>query len=234
MQAVLLTTCGGLTSGDRTHVAIELETGAQATLTTQAAEKLYRAVPDEPEATIEVGLQVAEKAWAEWLAQETIVFNGARLRREFRVDMAQTGRMLATESLVLGRAAMGEQFNSGSIHDAWRIRRAGRLIWADALHLTATGRITELLAAPFGFGTAVAYATVIYVGEDADLHLEPVRSVLGNCGVEGGATTFDGLLLTRLLSADAAAVRRAVIAVVGRIRQRAAALPERLPRVWYC
>jgi urease accessory protein len=231
-QAVLLTTSGGLTGGDRTRISIEVGDGARAVLTTQAAEKLYRALPDEPETAIQVQLRVAEGAWAEWLAQETIVFNGARLRREIRVDLARTARLLATESLVLGRVAMGERFDSGSVHDAWRIRRAGRLIWADALHLQ--GQIPALLAAPFGFGTAVAYATVVYVGEDAEARLQDVRSLPAGCGVHSGATVFDGMLLTRLLSCDAAALRRAVMQVVARIRQCAAGLPAQLPRVWYC
>jgi urease accessory protein len=232
MQAVLLTTSGGLTGGDRTQVTIEVEEGARAVLTTQAAEKLYRSVPYEPETAIQVQLRVAQDAWAEWLPQEAIVFNGARLRREIRVDLARTARLLATESLVLGRVAMGERFDSGSIHDAWRIRRAGRLIWADALHLH--GAIPELLSAPFGFGTAVAYATVVYVGDDAEARLQDVRLLLAEGGVHAGATAFDGMLLTRFLSADAAALRRKVMQVVARIRHCAAGLPAQLPRVWYC
>ncbi|MEJ0005802.1 MAG: urease accessory protein UreD [Steroidobacteraceae bacterium] len=45
LQAVLLTTSGGLTGGDRTRVEFSVGTHARATLTTQAAEKLYRALP---------------------------------------------------------------------------------------------------------------------------------------------------------------------------------------------
>jgi urease accessory protein len=228
-QAVLLTTSGGLTGGDRTSVAIDVRRGAQATVTTQAAEKLYRALPEDPETMIQVGMNVAAGGWAEWLAQETIVFAGARLRRDFRADVDPTARLLATETLVLGRTAMGERFETGSIHDSWQIRRGGRLIWADALHLEA-----EMLAAPFGFGTAVACSNVVYVGDDAAAHLGGVRELLSKCRVPAAATAFDGLLLTRLLCDDAAALRVAVVALVAGIRQLVAALPPKLPRVWYC
>jgi urease accessory protein len=231
-QAVLLTTSGGLTGGDRTDVQIGVRPGAQATVTTQAAEKLYRALPQDPETAIRVGMRVDAGGWGEWLAQETIVFEGARLRREFRAEVAPTARLLATETLVLGRTAMGERFETGLIHDTWQIRRAGRLIWADALHLD--GDIAAVLAAPFGFGTAVACSNVVYVAEDAAARLAGVRELLGKCRVQAAATAFDGLLLTRLLSDDAAALRAAVIALVGEIRELAAALPARLPRVWYC
>ena len=211
---------------------IEIRRDARATVTTQAAEKLYRALAQDPDTTIQVRMKVAAGGWAEWLAQETIVFEGARLRRDFHADVDPTARLLATETLVLGRTAMGERFETGLIHDSWRIRRAGRLVWADALHLE--GDITEMLAAPFGFGTAVACSNVVYVGEDAAARLPQVRELLGNCRVPAAATAFDGLLLTRLLSDDAAALRAAVVALVGGIRQLTAALAPRLPRVWYC
>ena len=228
----MLTTSGGLTGGDRTEVHIEVRRDARATVTTQAAEKLYRALARDPDTTIQVRMKVAAGGWAEWLAQETIVFEGARLRRDFHADVDPAARLLATETLVLGRTAMGERFQTGLIHDSWRIRRAGRLVWADALHLE--GDITEMLAAPFGFGTAVACSNVVYVGEDAAARLPQVRELLGNCRVPAAATAFDGLLLTRLLSDDAAALRAAVVALVGGIRQLTAALAPRLPRVWYC
>jgi len=231
-QAVLLTTCGGLTGGDRTDVQIGVGQGARVTVTTQAAEKLYRALPADPETRIQVGVRVDADGWAEWLAQETIVFEGARLRREFEADLAPSARLLATETLVLGRTAMGERFRTGSIHDSWRVRRAGRLVWADALRLDT--EITTVLSAPFGFGTAIACSNIVYVGADAAARLGEVRERLAECRVQAAATAFDGVLLIRMLSDDAAALRAAVIALVGGIRQLAAALPARLPRVWYC
>src|SRR4029453_19030832 len=45
-QAVLLTTSGGVTGGDSLAMAIEVEAGAEAVATTQAAEKIYRAAKD--------------------------------------------------------------------------------------------------------------------------------------------------------------------------------------------
>ncbi len=63
------------------------------------------------------------------------MFNGARLRRSFSAELAPGSRMLAVESIVFGREAMGEEFCMGLLHDSWRIRRAGHLIWADTLRL---------------------------------------------------------------------------------------------------
>jgi urease accessory protein len=232
LQAVLLTTSGGLTGGDRTRVSVSVEPSARATVTTQAAEKIYRALPDTGDAVVQVEMRVGDGAWAEWLAQETIVFEGSRLRRLFTADVAATGRLLAVESIVFGRTAMGEFFNSGMLHDAWRISRAGRLIWADALHLD--GDIQRLRGMPFGFGTSVACSTILYAGADAPQQLVEARRLLSDCGLPCGATSLDGIMLVRIMADDASELRAAVMKLIAGIRQAAASLPAQLPRVWHC
>ncbi|HEY6923938.1 MAG TPA: urease accessory protein UreD [Steroidobacteraceae bacterium] len=231
-QAVLLTTSGGLTGGDRTNVAVTIGPGAQATLTTQAAEKIYRALPGTGDARVQVQIQVGPGAWAEWLAQETIVFEGSRLRRHFAADVAPGGRLLAVESIVFGRTAMGEHFDTGLLHDAWRMSRGGKLIWADALHLE--GDVRQLRSAPFGFGTSVACSTVIYVGTDATQQLDEARRILSQYPLSCGATSLDGVMIARIMADDAVQLRSAVMQLIARLRQAAATLPARLPRVWHC
>ena len=232
IQSVLLTTSGGLTGGDRTQVGIEVGAHAQATLTTQAAEKIYRALPDTGDALVRVDMRVSEGAWAEWLAQETIVFEGSRLRRLFAADVAATGRLLAVESIVFGRTAMGESFDTGLLHDAWRISRGGRLVWADALHLE--GDVRSQRSAPLGFGANLACSTVLYAGADAPQQLLEARKLLDQCSLPCGATSLDGIMLVRIMAPAAAELRAAVMSLIGGIRQSAASLPARLPRVWYC
>lgn len=231
-QAVLLTTSGGLTGGDRIRLAVDVADGARATVTTQAAEKVYRPLPTDESVSIQVSFKVGVGGWGEWLGQETILFANARVRRLFEASVAPDARLLAVESLVFGRIAMGERFDRGLLHDAWRIRRGQRLIWADAIHLD--GNVAHTRAAPYGFGTGVASATVVYVGPDANQYIGDVRRVLDDHGGIGTATAFDGLLVARLLAEDAASLRAAVISVAGGIRNWAAGLPRRLPQVWYC
>jgi urease accessory protein len=232
LQAVLLTTTGGLTGADRTRVEFNVGADARATLTTQAAEKLYRAVPGSPPAECAVALTAGANAWCEWLAQETILFNGAHLRRSFCADLAPGARMLAVESIVFGRQAMGEDLRAGMLHDSWRIRCAGRLKWADTLRLE--GDIGALRRAPFGFGDAIAVATLVFAAQDAGELLEPVRAVLEDGAGESGVTLLDDLLLIRLLDSDALRLRLRVIRLAGLIRHSAAGISRALPRVWHC
>jgi urease accessory protein len=232
LQAVLLTTSGGLTGGDRTSVEFNVAADARATLTTQAAEKLYRALPGTAAVECTVSLTAGANAWCEWLAQETILFDGAHLRRSFSADLAPGARMLAVESIVLGRQAMGEELRVGMLHDSWRIRCAGRLAWADAMRLE--GDIAGLRRAPFGFGNAVAVATLVFAAADAGELLEPVRAVLEDAAEESGVTLLDGLLIIRLLDADALRLRSRVVALAGLIRHTAAGISRALPKVWHC
>ncbi|HJQ60208.1 MAG TPA: urease accessory protein UreD, partial [Vineibacter sp.] len=121
--AVFITMSGGLADGDRLRLAARCEAGATATATTQAAEKIYRASANAQDCTIDVALDVASGAALEWLPQETILFDGARLRRRTVADVASGGRLLACEMVVLGRIASGERFTSGLLIDSWRVRR---------------------------------------------------------------------------------------------------------------
>jgi urease accessory protein len=228
--AVLVTTSGGLVAGDRLSIAVEIGPEARLHATAQAAEKVYRS--EGAETRVDIDLVAAERAWLEWLPPETILFDGARLRRHARVSLAAGAGFLGGEILVLGRTARGERMNSGLVHDAWEIRREGRLVWADAFHLA--GDLPKITADPACLDGAVALATLILADASAAAMLAPARAAIAAAGVRGGATIpAEGVLVARWLSADAAALRRAYAAVAGKLRQRARGLPAELSRLWH-
>src|SRR5215469_5735465 len=78
-EAVLVTTSGGVTDGDSLKMSVEVGSGARAVAATQAAEKIYRDAGTDGHCAIDVALGVDESAGLDWLPQETIVFQGARL-----------------------------------------------------------------------------------------------------------------------------------------------------------
>jgi urease accessory protein len=225
--AALLTTSGGLAGGDRLSLAVRLEEGARAVVTTAAAEKVYRSLG--PDAVASVTLAAGDGAWLEWLPQETILFDGARFVRRIAAELAPGARLLAAETLVFGRAARGERFTRGLLHESWRLCRGGRLAWADALRLE--GDVACQLAAPAAFDGARALATAVYLGEDAAALLEPARA-LAEAG-EGAASLVNGVLLARFLAADAQVVRQALARYVAGLRREAGGLPPALPRLWH-
>jgi urease accessory protein len=221
--AVLVTTSGGLTGGDRIAIDVEAGPGAAITVTTQAAEKIYRC--DEADCTVRVRLDAAAGASIEWLAQETILFDGAQLDRAVEVDLAPDSRLLAIESVVLGRGAMGERYSRGRLRDAWRVRRGGRPLWIDAF---ALDDVEMERSAPFGLGDAQAYATILLVALDADRQRDAARGLIADSNVKGGASVFDGMLIIRLFAADAMRLRAIVMAIGSLLRGAA------MPRVWSC
>lgn len=225
--AVCANTSGGLVGGDRASIDVTAGERSAVTITAQAAEKVYRSIG--PDTCIDNRLLAQDDAWLEWLPQETIVFDRARLRRTMRIDLEGTARVLAGEMLIFGRVARGERVTSGLVRDAWEIRRNGRLIWADALHLEED--VARVLANPACFGDARVYATMLYVGPDSAAQLEAMREHGLEAG--GAATCIGSVLLTRWLSADPAAVRRAFGKAWCTMRQQTRGLPAALPRIWH-
>ncbi len=220
-QAVLITTSGGVTGGNSLKMAIEVGPGASAVATSQAAEKIYRAARGGGHCAIDVGVTVGEGAQLEWLPQETIVFQGARLKRRTVAEVGPGGALLACEMVVLGRAASGERFVSGLLLNSWSVRRGGRLVWTDAL------KVEGETPQGAGFGAANALATVIGVWDEPQPRFEQARSLLAEArDVRAGVTLVNGVVVARLLG-EATAVRAATIRFLTGFRGR------RLPRVWH-
>ncbi len=218
-EAVLLNTAGGVTGGDRFDARIEAAPHTALTVTTQTAERLYRSTGDD--GRIANTLSLGAGARLDWLPQETILFEGARLRRTLTVHMPGDATLLAIEPLVLGRAAMGERVIKGSLHDAWRVHRDGVPVYADALRLG--GDIETLIAAPGTFGGRIACASLLYVAADAPDRLGAVRDTLDeNCA----ASAWNGLLAARIVADSGAMLRRALERTVECLRDGP------LPKVW--
>jgi urease accessory protein len=220
LEAVLINTAGGLTGGDRMSWRAQVGTGAALTLSTQACEKVYRA--RDGEAQVQVSLEVGQGARLDWLPQETILFNGGALARRLEADLAPDARLLVVEAVILGRTAMGETVQWGAIADRWRIRREGRLIFADDLRLD--GPVAELAARPPVLAGGAAFASILLAAPDAARFLAPLRQAIGPMG---GASAFDGKLFCRLAAVSGEHMRKTLLSALAILRDG-----EPCPRVW--
>lgn len=229
LTAVLITTAGGLTGGDRLKLSVTVDEGAAALCTPQAAEKIYRS-PDDSAAAIDLSLEIAADAALEWLPQEMILFDGARLQRRISVALHADSRLLAGDITVFGRTARGERFSHGSLFDRWQVRRDGRLVWTDATRLA--GDTLATLDHPAGFAGAVAQGVILYQGPDAVGARDRLRALSDHeAGCDWGATVIDGLLLVRLLDSDAARLRRQFAHLWSALRPGFGLRPA-MPRLW--
>ena len=231
IQAVVVTTSGGLVGGDRLEVEVRLDPGAAAHVTASAAEKVYRSLG--PTSVVRQALAVGAGAMLEVLPPETILFDGARLRRRTRVDLAPGASFLGGDIVVLGRRARGERLTRGFLREAWEVWRDGSLAWGDALHLE--GDVAGIIADPACFDGAAAFATMILAAPRRDLAslVEAARAARCADGVRAGVTAVAGLLVARWLATDALALRRAYADLACRLRSEALGLPPRLPRIWH-
>ena len=157
LDAVIVNTGGGMTGGDRFALAVNVGAGADVSVTTAAAEKIYRSLG--PDTVLDLNLTVASGGRLTWLPQETILFDRARLRRKIDVDLAPDASLLLAEASIFGRSAMGETVRSGSFSDRWRVRVGGSLVFADAIRLD--GAIARSLAAPAAAVGGAAVASVL-------------------------------------------------------------------------
>ncbi len=221
-ECVLVNTGGGMAGGDSYEGDFALDAGADAVVTTQAAEKIYRS--QGPATRVSSRITMAAGSSLTWCPQEAILFARGSLSRTLDVEMAADARLIACESLYFGRAAMGESLDEASLRDRWRVRRDGRLIFAEDVRLE--GAVAATLARPAIGGGARAAATVLMVAPDAAQRLDAAREAMAERPCEWGMSALDGMLIARLLSPDAAALRSALAGLVTHLSGRA------LPRSW--
>jgi urease accessory protein len=225
--AVTLNTSGGVAGGDRLASRIALAAGAQATIASQAAERVYRALPASPPSLVRTSIDLAPGAALDYLPQETILFDGCALDRRLEIALHGDAWFLGVETLVFGRAAMGEQLRQARLADTIRLRHDGRLLLHDAIRLD--GNVAAALDRPAVGAGARVVTTLIHAAPDAAARLEPLRDALALPGVEAGVSAWDNLLIARLAAPDGACQRRAVVAGLAALRDG-----RPLPRVWLC
>lgn len=227
-EAVLVNTAGGIAGGDRLEYVVTAQNGASIAVTTQAAERVYRALSDP--ARIETKLHVSDGARLAWLPQETIVFNSARLRRETEVDVSDGAELLALEWLVLGRAAHGEQMTRGFISDSWRVKKSGRLIWADTLRITDD--LFSQLHRNALLSTCSCVGTLIYFGRDLEARLELLREIVAGLACRSGVTLVGGVAVVRFAAEASLDLRNALRAFLRQFGRDFGPHPFRVPKMW--
>jgi len=221
LSAVFVNTAGGVAGGDRFGIEIAAGEGTRLSVTTAAAEKIYRV--EGPAAQLDISLKAAAAAHIAWLPQETILFDRARVSRRIDIDLADSASLLLCEIVVFGRTAMGERMLSGEFTDRWRLSRGGRLVFAENIRLD--GDIGEKLGRAAVARGGVAIGTALIVPGDEAL-VERIRELTTSFGGEVGISSWNGFAMARFCAQDAGKLRADMMAVLGRASGQA------LPRLW--
>lgn len=221
LEAILINTAGGITGGDDFKVDATAGAGSELTLTTQAAERAYRAQQGQV-GRLATNLSVAENARLDWLPQETILYDGCALQRSLDVVLAPSARFLMVEPVLFGRRAMGEHVHDILFNDQISIRQGGDVLYRDGVSLQ--GDVAAMLDRPAIAGGARAMASIVMIAPDAEGHIRPLRDMLSATG--GVSLLRPGVLVARLLAADGFDLRRHLVPILDRLTQ------NNLPQSW--
>jgi urease accessory protein len=219
LEAVTMNIGGGIAGGDSLTTDINLRPGARVSISSQAAERVYRALAEPARITTRINL--AGGAHLNHLPQETILFDSFALHRTLEINMAEDATYLGVESLIFGRQAMGETIQTGCLDDQITLRRGETLILQDMTRLH--GNIAAQLARKAVGNGAMAAASLIYAAPDVTERLPALRTAL--TGNHAGASAFEGIIFARILAPSAISLRKCVVAALH-------ACGAVLPKVW--
>jgi urease accessory protein len=226
---VLLNTAGGLTGNDVIRWSATAHTDSRLSITTAACEKLYRT--HGPQARQDTTLRIEKGARLDWLPQETIVFDGAALKRSLTVHAAADASTLLVESFVLGRRAMQESVVSLNLEDQWRIFRDDRLLHAEALRLVFNAGSDAQQASMLHQYSAIATVLLVapYPMETLTLLAERIRRLIPHdrSSLTAAASAMDHRLVIRALANSGLSLRQFLIPCIEQLNDGIA-----IPQVW--
>jgi urease accessory protein len=214
---------GGVVAGDCLTININAEVDSAALVTTPAAGKFYRS--DGKQARQLISLFVAKNATLEWLPQETIIYEGARVATELHLELAAEARFIGWEILALGRPAANEGFTSGEMGMNWQIFRDGTLIYRERLMIDA-----QAFAANWGLNGHSACGTLFASPAYAE-QLGAVQQLVGDSAGRG-VTLIDDLLICRALDSRADRIRGFFQQVWRTLRPDVIQREACAPRIW--
>ena len=221
MEAVIINTAGGITGGDEFVTQITANDHAKISVTTQAAERIYRS-PDFTLGSMQTRLYAKPNAQLYWLPQETILFEGSRLYRRLEAEVAEDSKFLMVEPLIFGREASGESLKSCHLDDSVCITTGKKPIYIDRIKLS--GDITSILKRPAVANGGRAMASIILVDPRAKETLAGINALLPSSA--GASLLADNILVVRLLCADSSALRNALLPILKHLTHNA------IPKNW--
>ncbi|WP_342248335.1 urease accessory protein UreD [Pseudomonas sp. OTU2001] len=212
---------GGIVAGDRLELDIQLEPGSHALLTMPGASKFYRSIG--PTARLAQRFHLAAGSTLEWLPQDSIFFSGARASLDSRFTLEPGARLLAWETLCLGRPVMNERFDHGALDSRLHIELPDEVGLHERLRVEG-GRLDKLGGHPL-------LATFCAAPADQAV-LDLVRPLLDEMVNPAGATLLGSLLVIRVLDHDNQHLQRTLQRLWHVLRPAVLGLPACPPRIW--
>jgi urease accessory protein len=217
---------GGVVGGDRLQLAVTVESGAHALITTPASAKFYRS--QGATAQQQQRLCVKDGAVLEYLPQDTILFDACQVSTTTRVDLTAAAKFAGWEILCQGRPASGEKFSHGQCRQAYEMYREGKPLVIERTHLQGN---TQLQSAKWGLANYPVLGTMLVSDANAQL-LEQARQIHVDCAALFSATLINGVLVCRYLGYQGIEARECFAQVWAAIRPQWIGREACRPRIW--
>lgn len=223
-HAIMIHPPGGVVGGDRLAVKVVAGPAAHAFLTSPGAAKWYRA--NGKLSSQEVRIEAGPGAAVEWMPQESIFFNDARVQLTHQVELAADASYISSEILCFGRSAAGERFDRGAIGQHTQIRRGGKLVWWEQGAMRGGSAAMDSV---LGLNGASVCATLIGVGKPLP---RPLLEAMRALDPALAVSQVKSVLVARYLCGDSEQARRVITAAWQTLRPHLLGCAAPVPRIW--
>ena len=233
---------GGLVSGDRLEISVELDQSARVQMTTPGAGKVYRARQAGAVQEQVNLLRVGAGSMLEWFPQECIVFDSADARLSTEVHLEPSSTFSGWELVSLGLPASKQAFTRGSIGQKLEILESGRPVLVETLRIDQD----DAAFLQSGVGLQGCPVTGLFIagpfrnpGSTPELlkqlrelsdEYKPIDSVRSRCHT--AVTLVNDFILCRYLGTCSWQARQFFMAAWSRTRPVLNSRPVCAPRIW--
>jgi urease accessory protein len=220
---------GGVVGGDQLELHVNFKSNSKGMVSTPAATKFYRS--ENRLASQNQIIHLSEGSEAEWLPQETLFFNHAKVKNTLKFELDGSDcKLIAWDIVGLGRPASGEGFEFGELSQTLELWLAGKLIFLDRLRLMPNQRVINSSA---GLDGNTLFASMLLYSSESILQkklLEALQSMEWTLSV--GVTLLDNLIVLRFLANDLDEIKSALFSAWVVARPVILGVPVVRPRIW--
>lgn len=232
-HSVLVHPPGGMVGGDHLEIAVALQPGTHALITTPGATRFYRSTGAAAEQS--TAIDAAAGSRVEWLPLETIAYSGCEATNRVRCTLAPGAEMIGWDVTALGLPASDLPFVAGRFTQS--IELPGR--WLDRATIRADD--ARLLASPLGWGGRRVLATMWFAAGEPiaesrrDALLAAARTTVGAhalVAAAGATSPQDTVVVVRALAERVEPAMDLLVRIWRAWRPVAWGIEASVPRVW--
>ncbi len=166
LSAFIVNPTGGVLGGDHAEIRVSVGPGARVLLLTQSATRVQPS-PHGPlqaarDAVQDIHFTVATGGRLEYYPERTIPFAGSRFAQTVRAELEGGAEFGMTETLAVGRVAMGERLKFERYRSSVEVWQAGRRVSLDQVDIQPQ---IQALDAPGLLGGRAYSAAGVWVGD---------------------------------------------------------------------